>query len=1059
MAAQLALAETKNNLPDTVQLQSPFGKKDKEAFAHPAKNHYPETWFHFINGNIDRKGVTKDLEAIAGAGITGVSLFHGKMGDSRIDWPGTAEHIECLSPQWESLLTYTASEAKRLGLRFSLQTCPGWAMSGGPWIKPEQSMRHLTHTRTDIEGGKLIEVQLPTATDEDYRDYRDLCTLAFPTPSGDTDRPLAVKQVKADKDEAQWLDCLNARGRGSFQLQPGKHVVEFELAEAETLRTLEFNPIDNFNHEFGVDPGIHVRLVALMTDGSEQEMLDADFPMANWQDSDYPMSFALNEARSLRYRLEMTTQHRANVSRVRLYSGARKNNWEAEAGFTCRAVVRENERPLQSSSAFVKQEGIVDLTDRMNADGKLCWQAPQGKWTILRIGHINTGRQNGPAPDEATGWEVNKFDRSMVDYQFKSYVGRLAEGALDGLLDNMLMDSWECSSQTWTEGMEKIFIQTHGYELLRWMPALFGYVLEDHETSAGFLCDWRSVLNRLFVDNFYGRMAENARSKSMTVQYETAAGDIFPGDPMEFYKWADVPMTEFWQPFHHFLANHNYKPIRATASAARMYGKPRVEAESFTSFDLTWDEHLSMLREVANQNTIEGVSHITFHTYTHNPDADRYFPGTTFGAAIGTPFLRKQTWWPFMPLFTRYLARLSYMLERGKPVSDVLWYIGDEVEQKPDQFTAFPEGYRYDYCNQDALLNRLDVRDGRWVTPDGISYSVMWIPERVERMTPKTLNRLAELVRKGGILIAQEPAYPATHTISVEDFREAAHSLWKGDQGKGRIVSGKTIDEALRLLALPQDVKPTEALWLHRKAEGADWYMICAPKEKSFQGDIAFHSQGNAELWDPIHGTTTPIAATVRDGYSTIHVTLERGECFFVVFDHKSKPQKVRQWQEAEQPLNLQWTLTFPEGWGIDRTYSLSELKPWKDLDASAEGKAFSGTATYATTIDMPKVDKRQRYELQLGRVEEIAVIRLNGEVVDSLWAAPYFADLTPYLRKGQNRLEVDVTSTWRNRLIYDAGLPEDKRRTWTIAAPGANSPLCDYGLLGPVKLKVKSPL
>ena len=131
-------------VPDTAKLHSPFSKSDRKAFLQPDRIFYPETWFHFLNGSIRREGITRDLEAIAASGIQGVQFFHGQVGDPA-DWPGTEEHVECLSPKWESLVKHTAEEAHRLGLRFSLQTCPGWAMSGGPWITPEQAMRHLSY--------------------------------------------------------------------------------------------------------------------------------------------------------------------------------------------------------------------------------------------------------------------------------------------------------------------------------------------------------------------------------------------------------------------------------------------------------------------------------------------------------------------------------------------------------------------------------------------------------------------------------------------------------------------------------------------------------------------------------------------------------------------------------------------------------------------------------------------------------------------------------------------------------------------------------------------------
>ena len=211
-------------------------------------------------------------------------------------------------------------------------------------------------------------------------------------------------------------------------------------------------------------------------------------------------------------------------------------------------------------------------------------------------------------------------------------------------------------------------------------------------------------------------------------------------------------MCEFWQPFSEgYVGSLNFKPIKPTASAARMYGKPRVSAEAFTSFSLTWDEHWEMLKEVANINWVEGVSHLVFHTYTHNPRTDFLPPGTSFGSGIGTPFLRGQTWWKHVPEFTTYLARCNYMLERGKPVSDVLWYLGDEINHKPDQEVAFPAGYKYDYCNPDVLLNRLSVQDGLLTTPEGhknnllFSLSLLTKPEwfaHSEALASNGTNRL-----------------------------------------------------------------------------------------------------------------------------------------------------------------------------------------------------------------------------------------------------------------------------------------------------------------------------
>ena len=1007
-------------VPDTAKLRSAFSKNDQAAFLHPERIFYPETWFHFLNGSIRREGITRDLEAIAASGIQGVQFFHGQVGDPA-DWPGTEEHVECLSPKWESLVKHTAEEAHRLGLRFSLQTCPGWAMSGGPWIKPEQAMRHLSYSRTDISGGKEVDVELPVPQKEDWRDWRDIAVLAFPAPDGDTGAYCQIERVEAESYQEEWQKLLNGESNAAFTLQPTDakkpYRIRVKMKGGAKVRSIEFNPIDQFNHEFCVQPDIHLRVRT----PSQTILLDTDFPRANWQDIDKTMTFALPDQKEQgEYILEITNKHSMHISRLCFSTATRGHNWEMEAAWTSRELLPLPKDMSEEGSGFVRRADILNLTEKMTSEGRLHWTAPAGQWIVLRIGHVNTGRRNGPAPAEATGWEVNKLDTAYVGYQFRSYIGRLTDGPLKGLVNNMLMDSWECSSQTWTRYMRQEFQERQQYDLLTWLPAIFGWVIDGREQTSKFLSDWRRTINELFTDNFYGYMTRLAHEKGMTVSYETAAGDIFPADPMEYYKYADVPMCEYWQPLSGWLANRNYKPIRPTASAAHLYGKPRVSAESFTSFDLTWDERLRDLREVANQNMVEGVTHTVFHTYTHNPDADRYFPGTSFGGGIGTPFLRKQTWWPFMRHFNTYLARCAYMLERGFPVNSVLWYIGDEIEQKPDQFAPFPNGYTYDYCNTDALLNRIEIRNGNWTTPEGICYDVLWVPE-MKRLLPETINRLHAMEAQGGRVIRDVPV--------------------------------SQLGQAFEKLNMQPDVTPTELRWLHRCADKVDWYMICPQKEQAFRGEVSFRQKGRAELWNPMNGSIQLADAEPDGEYTRVRLDLQRGEMLFLVFRHDARPQSMKTLKATKvMPLD-KWTLTFPKGWGIDKPLLLTELKAWKDLPLSDEGRAFSGTATYETSLQISTKKRGQQYVLSLGEVEEIAVVKVNGEVVDTLWAKPYQADITSHLRRGSNTIVVELTSTWFNRLAYDAAQPKEQRRTWVINGPSAKEPLRPSGLLGPVEL------
>ena len=1045
-------------VPSAEVLNREFGSHDRASFLSPDKIFYPETWFHFIGGNVSKEGITADLEAIAGAGIQGIHLFHGQFGGK---WPETGEDITCLSEKWDDAVKYTAEECKRLGLSFTMQNCPGWAMSGGPWIKPENAMRDLVHSRTDVQGGE-VNVKLPIGepSAEDWRDYRDIAVVAFPTPPNDTGKPLVPKSVVGSGDHT-WMELFTGK-RIIFPRGGETHWAELTFDEAVVIRGVEFPPLAPYDQQWCYEPDIHFTVYALMEDGTREAIVDADIPQTNWQDYRH-LTFACPKvAPTSKFRVEIETAHDIPLGNIYFYTGVRKNNWEAETAWTLRAYERTGDDITYSKEECVQGDKVIDISEYMDSEGNLKWTAPDNNgWTILRTGHVNKGARNAPAPPEGTGWECDKLSTEGPDAHFAGYIGRLTEGALQGgLLQSMLLDSWECYSQTWTPKMEQEFKEYAGYELRKWIPALWGYVVDDVDTTSRFLLDWRNNIGRLFVEKFYKRMAELGRQQGLTIRYETSAGDVFPADCMEYYKYADVPMCEYWQPFTpSYVGALEFKPIKPTASAARIYGKPRVAAESLTSFTLTWDEHWQMLKEVVNFNAIEGVTHNVFHTYTHNPQIDFKQPGTSFGAAIGTPFLRGQTWWKHMPELTAYLARCTYMLERGKPVSDVLWYLGDEVAHRPDQECPFPAGYKYDYCNPDVLLNRLTVKDGKIVTPEGIGYSIMWIPD-TKRMLPETLKKLRQLIKQGAVVVADAPKSVATlrgGKRAERRFNRFVRKIWGKSEagvikhiGKGAILSGVELEKALVIFGVKPDVQG-DVRWLHRYADGADWYFVTPQRGQSFDGEVKFHALGNVEIWDPVTGECRSVASTSNGEYTSVNLSLPNaGSCFVVIHNDEQQPVAKSFEVAEEQTINGEWTLSFPEGWGAAPQVKVKELKPWKDLNLSAEGKAFSGSVKYTTKFTAEKSDN---IVLDLGKVDMIAKVKLNGNTLRTLWCAPYSLDISDAVAEGENELEIEVTSTWFNRLVYDASLPESERKTWTISGPSADKPLRESGLMGPVKL------
>jgi hypothetical protein len=337
----------------------------------------------------------------------------------------------------------------------------------------------------------------------------------------------------------------------------------------------------------------------------------------------------------------------------------------------------------------------------------------------------------------------------------------------------------------------------------------------------------------LVTENFFGRTTQLAHARGLKTSIETALGDVAPGDILQYLGKADVPMCEFWQSDDPDRGGEETKPLLPTASAAHIYGKRRVAAEAFTSIELRWNEHPAMLKPYADKAFARGVNHLVFHTYTHNPRLT-LLPGTSFASGIGTPFLRGQTWWKYMPEFTAYLARCQMILERGQNVADVLWYLGDEVDHKPRQNTPFPSGYQFDYCNQDVLLHRLSVKNGLLTTPEGASWRVLWLPD-YSRLTVDTLEKLRELIRAGATVIAMPPSGNASlsgGSAAQKRFAELVRELWPGHAlsvlggsskiGAGRLIWHNNSDKAwvistsLQALQVAPDVTGGEkAFWCH----------------------------------------------------------------------------------------------------------------------------------------------------------------------------------------------------------------------------------------------------
>ncbi len=1007
-------------------------------FAAPPESARPWVYWMWMDGHLTREGVTADLEAMKKAGLGGVIICEVNVGVPR-------GPIEFMSPEWRKLFAHVVREAERLGLQITLNAGPGWTGSGGPWIKPEQSMQHIVAAPVKVSGPSHFDAVLPrpqrrpayfgdrglpAALQKAMTEfYRDVAVMAFPTP--------ASGAAIADIDEkALYI-------REPYYSKPG-------------VRPFLFSP--------------------------------ADYPAL-------PAGSAVDSSR------------------------------------------------------------MIDLTSRLAADGRLTWDVPAGRWTILRFGRTATGANTRPAPIPGLGLECDKFDKAALDAQYDAYVGailrEIGPRRTDGQAGWTMLhiDSWEMGSQNWTAAFRDEFRRRRGYDPLRYLPAVAGRFVDSAEISERFLWDLRQTAQELILENHALYLKELGRRDGFGLSIEPY--DMTPLADLTLGTAADVPMGEFW--LYGFNTAHS---VIEVSGLAHTNGKRIMAAESFTSDDdEAWRAYPGAVKALGDWALAAGVNRIVFHRY-QNQAGLALKPGLTMGP-YGVHWERTQTWWDMVPEFHRYLSRCQYLLRQGQPVADICYLV---AEGAPQAFRA-PESalrgappdrrsYNFDACAPETLLSAASVADGRIVFSGGMSYRLLVLPER-ETMTPALLRKVRDLAEAGATVIGPRPrkspslsGYPACDA----EVAALAAELWgscDGERvtehacGKGRVIWEKTKAAAgvpgmapapnkaagvisaedktwtvgappmnepeqygdygiaagvlVRMNVAPDFSSNGPLRYAHRQDGAADIYFVANPANRDVAADAFFRVRGKRpELWDPVTGEIRELKIfTVKGSQTSVPLRFAPHQSFFLVFREPIGPAADSRPNFAVsnevQTLDGSWDVSFDPNWGGPERTVFDQLDDWSKRPEKGI-KYYSGLATYRKFFDWkPPRDPRggsgtTRLFLDLGVVDNMARVRLNGRDLGVVWCAPWRADISAAVKAGGNALEIQVANLWPNRLIGDEQEPPDaeyakdgkllrwpewlrkgeprpsKRRftftTWKHF--GKNSPLLPSGLLGPVTIRAE---
>lgn len=1047
-------------------------------FITPPDSIKPYVYWYWISDNISKEGITKDLEAMARVGIG--EAFIGNIGLETVPYG----NVKVLSDEWWTLTKFAITEGQRLGVNIGVFNTPGWSQSGGPWVPANQAMRYLKTTEIKVEGGKRVNIKLPALDSES----QDMAIIAYPIyenleikiselkPTVKFSSPLSNASNLVDGNlntSIKFSDEVKSKGLNIF----------LETTKDFTSRSIVIYP-DTIKFSADVE-------VQVFTNGNYQTIrkfvLDRTNDMISVGPDVYaPVSFALPEFTSKKYKLILSNLK--NPDRQIAVGGIKEiilSNYPKLENFAEKQMAKMLQTPDLSwneylwkpqmvngdAGMFIESNKVLNLTEFLNADKVLNWDAPAGNWTIKRVTLSPTGAKNTPASPEATGYEVDKINSKYLKNHFDSYIGKLlkeipAENRKS--FKHVVIDSYEVGPQNWTEGMAKVFKEKYGYDPILWLPVLSGNIVNSAEESDRFLWDLRRLVADLVANEYAGGLRKLSEQNGLQLWLENYGHWGFPSEFLTYGGQTNDIAGEFW-----VEGTLGDVECRAASSAAHIYGKNRVFAESYTGGGLPFERYPGYLKKRGDWSFTEGINHVLLHVYIHQAYEDKN-PG--MNAWFGTEFNRKNTWFEQSKTWIDYQRRSMFMLQQGKPVNDVCYFIGEDAPKlSGGRNPEIPKGYSYDYINAEVILKSW-VENNTLMLPGGMSYKLMVLPP-LETITPQLLAKIKDLVNSGLVILGPKPSRSPSlqnYPYADQEVQNLANQLWGNDKnekisksvGKGKVMQGYNLTEALNMINLEKDLDIPQnqpVLFTHRKTKDQDIYFITNQSAEKLNFNAKFRVNGKqAQVFDATNGTIRNLPQFTQSGnITTVPLQFAPYESYFIVFsDDINTNNKGENFPEPSliATIDSPWLVSFEQGKrGPANPITFNSLTDWS-THVNDSIKYFSGTATYTNTFKATKIEKGEEFLLDLGNVGNMAKVKINGKYVGGLWTAPWRINITPFLTKGNNAIEIEVVNLWVNRMIGDSKLPLNERKTWAANNYfNPTDPLKPSGLLQPVKLfKIK---
>ncbi len=705
----------------------------------------------------------------------------------------------------------------------------------------------------------------------------------------------------------------------------------------------------------------------------------------------------------------------------------------------------ERDLPLLSLMAYSEDGEVLELTDKVNREGKLDWTAPAGKWHLYAVFLGTGGKTVERAAPGGAGWQLDYLSKDPVIRQMNQFERAFSKAGyeMDELIRAFHDDSFEQYTD-WTEGFFEAFKKLQGYDLRAHLPALFGKGTE--EKVSRIKSDYRETVSHLIIEEHTASWTKWAHDKGVKTINQAAYGS--PAHPLDNWAASDQPENTGGGPLDESgQSNHPIAYSKLASSAAHVTGKKVISQETSTWLYGHFQNSLADIKDgEIDKIFLNGSNKIAYHSTSYSPK-EAEWPGWVFYAA--THFEPTNPIWRDFPKLNSYVSRVSSFLQSGSPGNDILLYYPvyniwhDEGElamhlpQIPDVLKETAnilkrQGYTFDYIS-DKQIKHTTYKNGRLITEGGNGYQTIVLPS-VQYLPVETLDYLTDLAEEGATIIfsgglpGDVPGFGnlKERRRRFEKLIEGLKDFRNRDNNEGNVFISQ--EAGANIVPANANVSREPMVdqglrFVRRSYGGGHHYFIknYSSREINEYVPLATDAQSVA-IFDPME-KTAGMAATRTNDQNRTEVLLQlkpEETCILRTFRGKSRGKEWQYIEESDDVWFIEdWDLSFVDGGPtLPSGFSTDEPMPWTEKGGE-EAKWFAGTAQYSTTFQKPSDSGADEWILDLGALYHSARVELNGEHIATLISPPFQVNITDALQEGENELTLKVTNLAANRIRY----------------------------------------